>query len=172
MVTAGTPNTTSSKTTKSREAGFGEAAVEIALEPVVGCVTPIIGENLPITCRRDVELVTLQHDALQTEDHRAVGVSGPIRIRVVSAVDSNPFPGHRARAEPQPESEEVPQHRVQHETAMGLVAVKVQGDPEEHQLYRRDSECDIAPPWQANCTVKEMSEHHPTSRGRIPGSRC
>jgi hypothetical protein len=24
-------------------------------------------------------------------------------------------------------------------------AVKVQGDPEEHQLYRRDSECDIAP---------------------------
>jgi hypothetical protein len=52
------------------------------------------------------------------EDHRAVRVSRPIRKRVVSAVDRYPFLGHRARAEPQPESEKVPQRRVQHEAAM------------------------------------------------------
>src|SRR3984893_16243469 len=84
----------------------------------------------------------------------------------MSAVDRNPFPGHRARAEPQPESEKVPQHRVQHEAPMGLVAVTVQGHPEEHQLYRRDSEDGIAPQWEANRTVEEMSEHHPASRER------
>jgi hypothetical protein len=64
-----------------------------------------------------------------------VGVSGPIRKRVVSAVHRNPFSGHRAGAEPQPESEQMPQQRMEHEAAMGLVAVKVQGHPEKHQLH-------------------------------------
>jgi hypothetical protein len=64
---------------------------------------------------------------------------------MVAAVDRNPFPGHRARAEPQPETEQVPQHWVKYQAAMRLVAVKIQGHPEKHELYDCESEGRIAP---------------------------
>jgi hypothetical protein len=41
-----------------------------------------------------------------------MGVSKPIGKRVVSAVDRYPLSGHGTGAEPQPKSEEVPQHRM------------------------------------------------------------
>src|SRR6185437_10990642 len=62
--------------------------------------------------------------------------------------------------------EEVSQHRVQHEAAMRLVAVKVQGHPEEHQLYHRERECSIAPPWETKCAVEVISQHQSISRVR------
>jgi hypothetical protein len=100
-----------------------------------------------------------------------VGVSGSIRVRMVASVDRNPFPGHRTRAEPQPESKEVPQQRVQHQAAMGLVAVQVQAHPEKRELNHRVREYRIAPPWEANYTVMRQptlghrSWTSPTLRG-------
>jgi hypothetical protein len=76
---------------------------------------------------------------------------------MVAAVDRNPLPGYGARGEPQPEAKEVPQHWVQYQAAMRLVAVKVQGHPEKHELYHCESEGRIAPQRKANCTAEQMS---------------
>jgi hypothetical protein len=59
MVTAGTPKHDQLQDHKERNADLGEAAVDMALEPVIRCATPIIDENLRIPCRRYVELVAL-----------------------------------------------------------------------------------------------------------------
>ena len=40
------------------------------------------------------------------------------------------------------------------------------GHPEKHQLYQRESECDVAPPWEVNETVEKIRTHHLRSRAR------
>lgn len=74
-----------------RDTDLREAAVEIALEPIVGCAAPVVRENRRIACGRDIELPALQQDALNSEYHRAVEVSGLIRKRVVPAMKGNPL---------------------------------------------------------------------------------
>lgn len=56
----------------------------------------------------------------------------------------DPLARHRARAEPQPEPEEVPEQRVQDESAMGLIALKMQRHAERHQLDQGERERGVA----------------------------
>src|SRR6185437_5505450 len=77
-----------------------------------------------------------------------------------------------ARAEPQPESKEVAQQRMQYQTAMGLIAVKVQRHTEEQQLHHREREYDIAPQRQSHRAVKQMSDHPGGSRDRQSAASC
>src|SRR5579863_8473234 len=108
---------------------YGKTAIEVALQPVVRCPTPVVRKNLRVTGRCCVKLVALQYDAPQTEHRRTVRVTLSVGKRVMTAVNGNPLPRHRSRGEPQPESEEVPHRRMQHQAPMCLVAMQVQRHP-------------------------------------------
>jgi hypothetical protein len=56
---------------------------------------------------------------------------------VMLAMHGHPFLGDDARAHPQPEAENVAQHRVQVEAAMSGVAVQVEGDAHEGELHHQ-----------------------------------
>jgi hypothetical protein len=59
---------------------------------------------------------------------------------MVPAMNGDPLPGHGGCAEPQPEAKEVPQRRVQREGAVGLIAMQVQADTQEHHLHHHKGE--------------------------------
>src|SRR6202035_4531614 len=65
-----------------------------------------------------------------------------------------PFLGDCPGAEPQPEAEQVPQRRVQDESAVGLITVQVQRHPEKHRLDGDKSHQRIAPEGQLHQTIR------------------
>jgi hypothetical protein len=108
-----------------RNADHGKAAVDVALDPVIGRTAAVIAQNIRVARCCGVEFIALQHDVRQAEYDGAVRVPGAVRERVVPAMNGDPLARHRGCAEPQPEAKEVPHRRVQREGAMGLIAMQV-----------------------------------------------
>ena len=67
---------------------------------------------------------------------------------VVLAVDGDPFLGPHAGGQPQPESEEMADQRVQIDGAVSLAAVQVQGDGGDRDLGQDERDEEVAPPGQ------------------------
>src|SRR5690348_17059856 len=104
------------------------------LDPVIRSAAAVVLEDLRVVRRADVELVALENHALEPEDGWAVGIARNVGISVMAAMHSHPLLGHRSGAEPQPEAKEMPQHRVEDQPAVSLVAVQIQRDREKQDL--------------------------------------
>jgi len=83
---------------------------------------------------------------------RAVRVLGGFTLGVMFAMDRGPFLGHHARGEPQPETEEMADQRVQIECTVRLVAVQVDRDAGDRDMGKDKGNNNIAPPRQGNQT--------------------
>ena len=106
----------------------GIAAVDIALHPVVGRAMAELLDRLGVFCFRAVQLGAAPHHRVQAPRLRAVGIVHRLALGVVLAVDGHPFLGDHARADPQPEAEEVRRNRMQIQGAVGLRAVQEDRD--------------------------------------------
>ena len=129
------------------------AAVETPFEPVLRRAAPVVLQRLRIVRRDAVQFIALEQHAPQSKHHGTVGVAGLIGVRMVAAVDRDPFLGDCPGAEPQPEAEQVPQRRVQDESAVGLITVQVQRHPEKHRLDGDKGHQCIAPDGQRDQTI-------------------
>ena len=103
-------------------------AVQMTLDPVVGRAVAELPECLGVLRLFAVQLRTLAHHGVQAACLRAVGVVLGFALGMVLAVDGHPLPGDHARAQPQPETEEVRRKRPQVQRAVGLAAVQEDGD--------------------------------------------
>jgi hypothetical protein len=75
-------------------------------------------------------------------------------------MNGNPLAGDRTGGEPQPEAKEMSEQRVQDQSAVGLIAVKIQRHAEKHELNQGERERGVAPQRKANEAVEETSRHH------------
>ena len=106
-------------------------AVDIALHPVIGRAVAELLQRFPVRRFGAVQLGATAHDSGQASHLRTVGVVDGLATRVVLAVDGHPFPGAHARAQPEPEAEEMRGHRPQVQRAVCLAAV-------QEDRHRRD----------------------------------
>jgi hypothetical protein len=135
----------------------GVAAVDMALEPVVGGVVAVLAQRGVDLGLGTVELAAAQQHGAQPARNRAVRVVGGLAARVVLAVDRDPLLGHHAGAQPQPEAEEVRRHGPEFERAVRLRTVQEHGDGddgdvrghqrEQHDLPPRGVEQAVCEPW-------------------------
>jgi hypothetical protein len=93
------------------------AAVEIALDPVVGRAAPELLERLRVLRFGPIELGASPEHRVDPARLRAVRVVGSLDFRVVLAVDRDPLLRHHAGREPEPEPEEMADRRMQIERA-------------------------------------------------------
>jgi hypothetical protein len=88
-----------------------------------------------------------------------VRVSDPIRKCVVPTVNGNPLASYGGAREPQPEAKEMAQRGMEHEPAVGLVAVQVQADSQEHHLHDRERQRNISPEGELDQPIKKVLRH-------------
>ena len=122
------PNSTKLMTSSTTMPRTREAAVEVALDPVVGRAVAVALERLAVLRFLAIELGAFQHDLADAVDLRAVRIVDGLALRVVLAMDRGPLLGHHAGGEPQPETEEMAGDRMQVERAMRLMAVQINRD--------------------------------------------
>ena len=66
-------------------------------------------------------------------------------LGVVLAVDGDPFLGHLARREPQPQAEKMADGRMEVEATVGLAAMQVNRDGDDGDMRQHQRYDDIAP---------------------------
>jgi hypothetical protein len=93
---------------KQHDPEIREAAVEVALDPVVRRALAIILQNGRVLRGDVVELVAFEEDAFHAEDDRAMRIAKLVGVDVMAPVNGNPFFRDRTGAVPEPESEQVP----------------------------------------------------------------
>jgi len=133
----------------------GEAAVEIALDPVVRRAVAVLDHGLGIARLGAVELDAGQQQGLETARLRGVRVFLGLALGVVLAVDGDELLGHHARAQPQPEAEEMRRHGVQVERAVGLGAMQENRDAADRDVRRDEHEQEHLPPSRVQQAMRE-----------------
>ncbi len=88
---AGTPNKINCMSTKRTGPSFGKPAVEMALDPVIGRAAAVVREDVRIASGFGVQLVTLAHHRDRPNTTGLCGSPGAVRIRMMSAVNRDPF---------------------------------------------------------------------------------
>ena len=129
-------------------AAVRERLVDVALEPVVRTPVVVLGDGFRIRRRSAVQLGPLQEQLPDSEDLRTVRILVRLHAGVMLAVHRDPFLGHRSRGQPQPETEEVGQRRMQVERPVGLVAMEVDRDRDDRDVGHPEGCQDVAPPRQ------------------------
>ena len=114
-----------------------EAAVEVALDPVVRRAVAELGDRLLVLRLGAVHLGAGQQHGLDAAGDRAVRVVDRLALGVVLAVDGGPFLGDHARGQPQPEAEEVRRDRAQVQRAVRLAAVQEDRDGRDRDVRQR-----------------------------------
>jgi hypothetical protein len=140
-------------------------AVEMALDPVVGRAVAELPERLGVLGLFAVQLRALAHHGIQPARLRAVGIVLGFALGVVLAVDGHPLLGDHARAQPQPEPEEMRGHRPQVQRTMGLAAVQEDGDARNRDVGGDQGIQQQLPPRQL-----PQAMGHPV-QGNIPNRR-
>ena len=92
-----------------------------------------LGERFLVLGFAAIQLAALQEHGPDAARLRAVRVVLGLALGVVLAVDRDPLLGHHARAEPEPEAEEMRRDRVQVERPVRLRAV-------QEDRHRRDGD--------------------------------
>jgi hypothetical protein len=135
------------------DAAHREAAVDVALEPVIGAVLAVDAQGLLVLRLFLVQLGTFAQHGAQALDHRAVRVVDGLAFGVVLAVDGGPLAGVLTGADPQPETEEVLERRVQFQSAVCRVTVQIDGDADDGDMGHHQSDCHQLPRRQVEKTV-------------------
>jgi hypothetical protein len=112
-----------------------------------------------------IQLAAGQQHGLDAACDGAVRVVHGFALGVVLAVDGHPFLGHHAGGQPQPETEEVRDHRVQFQRPVRLRAVQEDGDRRDGDVrgdQRKTRTCQPdAPsrPCASHCTSASCTSH-------------
>src|SRR5690606_35687409 len=85
--------------------------------------------------------------------HRAVRIFRGLALGVVLAMDRGPFPGIHAGGQPQPETEEVLQDRMQLERAGGRISVQINGYADDGDMGQNQDDGSQLPGGRINKTV-------------------
>ena len=117
------------------------ARVEMAFDPVVGRADAVGRQVARIRGCLLVKIHAAPQDRTDAVHLRAVRVLGGLAFRVMLAVHGDPLPGHHARRQPAPETEDMRDGRMEIDAAVRLAAVQVQGDGGDRGL-RHDHEVD------------------------------
>jgi len=158
------PNNTRNVSEKQHDAQVGMTAVEIALDPVVRRPLTVVPDNGGISSGGTVELVALEDHTPQAEDQGTMGIANLVGVGVMPSMHGHPLFRDDPRAVPQPETEQVTQHRVEGQTTMRLIPVQVERDTQEHHLDGDESHRHVAPERQLeeDRRGKERSSGHST----------
>jgi len=135
------------------------AAIDIALEPVVGRAVAIALQRVLVHGLGAVQLRTFPHHLADAARLRAMRVFLGFALGVVLAVDRRPLPGHHAGGQPQPEAEKVAGNRVQIERPMGLVTVQEDRHRGDRDVGENEGHDDVAPPWEIEQPVVHADQH-------------
>jgi len=133
---------------QDRDADAIVLAVELALDPVIGCPGAVTLERIRVAGFLAIELGALPQDLLDAVDLRAVRIVYGLDFGVVLAVDSRPDLGHHAGGDPEPEAEEMADDGMQFEAAMRLAAVEVDGDAGNRDVGDDEGIDNVPPPRQ------------------------
>ena len=129
------------------------AGIELAFDPVVRAVLAVDAQGLGVFRLGAVQLGTFAQHGGQALDHRAVRVIDGFALGVVLAVDGRPLAGVLAGGQPQPETEEMLECRVQFQRAVRGVAVQVDGDADDGDMGHHQGDCHQLPGRQIEKTV-------------------
>src|SRR5262245_5917282 len=92
-----------------------------------------------------VERGTPEHHAPDAINNRAVRILVGIDIRVMASVNRDPFARRHRRPDPQPESHEMFDRRVERNAAMGLATMQIEGDASRGDVRVDEGEKGVAP---------------------------
>ena len=141
------------------DAEVAVAAVDVPLEPVLGRAAAVLREHLGVARRLAIDFGAFEQDLLEAEEHGAVRIARDVRERVVLAVHRDPLAGDHARGRPDPEPEEVPQHRVQVDRAVRRVAMQVEGHGHHRDLHQDERDEHVAPEAEVHEAIQEVEVH-------------
>ena len=126
-------------------AEHGEAAVDVALDPVIRAAGAVLVQGFLVQRFGLVELRAFAQYFADAKYLRAVRVFLAIAVGVMLAMNGGPGAGVHARGQPQPETEEVFQHRVQFQRAVGGIAVQIDGDADDGHMGQGQGDQHQAP---------------------------
>ena len=141
---------------RDTDAGKTILAVEVSLDPVVGSASPIGLERLALHCFGAIQADAGEEHAPDTVDLRAMRILRRFAACVVLAVDGHPLAGHHAGRQPEPESEEMADDRVQRQTPVRLVAVQEDRDARDRDVGQYEPHGHVAPERQ----IPQAVERH------------
>ena len=133
----------------------GEAAVQIALQPVIGRAMAITRHGFLVRGLFAVQLITLQQHGFDAVDMRTVRVFGLLAFGMVLAVNGGPLFGDLARGQPQPESEKMRGHRVQIKRTVRLMPMQEHRHADHGDVGHGQSEQHHLPPTQRPKSVRQ-----------------
>ena len=136
-----------------------ERGVQIALEPVVRRAMAELAERFLVLSFRPVQLAAGQQHGLDAARLRAVRIFLGLALRMVLAMDRDPFLRHHSGRQPEPEAEEVRGDRMQLERPVGLSAVQEDRHGGDRDVRRDEREQDDLPSAPAQEPVREPVEH-------------
>ena len=122
------------------DAKIGKPAVQVTLDPVIGCSMSIAGQCFCITRLFAVQLITLQQNGPDAVDMRTMGVVVLLAFGVMLAVNGCPLPGDLPGCQPQPETKEMGGNRVQVERTVRLVPMQEDRHADHGDVCHNQSE--------------------------------
>src|SRR5690606_18693671 len=117
-----------------RDAKHRMARIDVALQPVVRSAVTKSGHGFGILGLYAIQLGADEHDAIDTEDHRRMGIALAFAARMMFAMNGHPLFGDHAGADPQPEPEKMGRDGMQIEPAMRLAAVQEDRDADDGDM--------------------------------------
>ncbi len=130
-----------------------ESRVDVVFQPVVGRAAAVFLERLGIARLVDIELCSLEHDLLETEDHGTVRVTFLLAARMMLAMHGHPLLGWRARIYPKPKAKKVAQHGMKIDRPMRLVAMKPERNRHHRGVHPEERDEYVSPPAKIQKTV-------------------
>jgi hypothetical protein len=112
----------------------GVAAVDVALDPVVGCANAVFGQGFGVGSFSLVQLDASEQQSLQAAGLRTVRVFFGLALGMVLAVHRDKLFGEHSGADPKPKAEKVRRNRPQIERTMRLGPVQEDRDRRDRDV--------------------------------------
>src|SRR5690554_3762735 len=129
------------------------SAIDVALDPVFRGALTVTLESFR-RGRLGVELRALQQHLANTQNHRAVGVFLGFTLGVMFTVDGGPLLGILRSGHPQPETEKMPEHRMQIQGVMSRMAMQIERNADDGDMGEHQGDCNQLPYREVKETVK------------------
>ena len=114
----------------------GVMRIHMAFDPVVGRAMAVFGDGFLVPRFGAVQLGTAAQHRLDAARDRRMRIIDGLAFGVMLAVDGDPFLGDHAGGQPQPEPEEMRDHRMQIERTVRLRTVQKDGDRRDGDMRR------------------------------------